>query len=319
MPVEVRLGESISLTPGFDIIGDVHGHADKLEALLLALGYQQDGAGFIHPRRKAIFVGDVIDRGPNVRRVVDIVVTMVESNSAYFILGNHEINFINWHRQIGLSGNFAFPHSKSNQLQLHQTLRAYSEEEQLALVDWLVNQPLFLEFPNFRVIHASWDQRFVTRYLEQFQTCCLSIEALRLSDTNPWLLQGIDRVTRGVNIRLPEGHFVMGNDGISRRRVRAKFWSQSPQVLGDVILQDEALPDELHHFPLTAIQQTSLVHYGPQERPLFVGHYWQAVPPRIFTHNIACVDFSAAGRGPLVAYRWNQGDESLIDSQYFHL
>jgi hypothetical protein len=41
-----------------DIIGDIHGHADKLEALLIKLGYSKSGNGFSHPERKVLFVGD---------------------------------------------------------------------------------------------------------------------------------------------------------------------------------------------------------------------------------------------------------------------
>jgi hypothetical protein len=48
---------------GFDIIGDVHGCADKLKGLLHRLQYEQRNGVFQHPRRKAIFVGDLIDRG----------------------------------------------------------------------------------------------------------------------------------------------------------------------------------------------------------------------------------------------------------------
>ena len=48
---------------GFDIIGDVHGQASKLEALLEGMGYRLKAGAFQHPHRRAIFVGDYIDRG----------------------------------------------------------------------------------------------------------------------------------------------------------------------------------------------------------------------------------------------------------------
>jgi protein phosphatase len=57
-------------TGPFDIIGDVHGCCDELEQLLAQLGYERnDGGPWAHPAgRKAIFVGDLVDRGP---RIVD--------------------------------------------------------------------------------------------------------------------------------------------------------------------------------------------------------------------------------------------------------
>ena len=82
---------------GYDIIGDVHGQADKLEALLKAMGYRQREGAYEHPDRKAIFVGDYIDRGPRQVDTYRLVRAMVESDNALAILGNHEFNAIAWH------------------------------------------------------------------------------------------------------------------------------------------------------------------------------------------------------------------------------
>jgi len=47
----------------YDLVGDIHGYADELEALLTRMGYKPKGKGFTHPERILIFVGDLIDRG----------------------------------------------------------------------------------------------------------------------------------------------------------------------------------------------------------------------------------------------------------------
>jgi hypothetical protein len=58
----------------YDVIGDIHGQADKLHALLAHLGYHKiDGGAYRHPDRTVIFVGDFIDRGP---RQIDSVMTV---------------------------------------------------------------------------------------------------------------------------------------------------------------------------------------------------------------------------------------------------
>ena len=49
----------------YDLIGDIHGHADALEGLLLKMGYARKCGAFTHPERQAIFLGDFLDRGPN--------------------------------------------------------------------------------------------------------------------------------------------------------------------------------------------------------------------------------------------------------------
>ena len=54
-----------------DLIGDVHGHADKLEKLLLKLEYTRKGDTYQHEHRKVLFVGDYIDRGPQIRETLE--------------------------------------------------------------------------------------------------------------------------------------------------------------------------------------------------------------------------------------------------------
>jgi hypothetical protein len=48
----------------YDLIGDIHGHADALRRLLATLGYTRHQGGYRHSDRRAIFLGDFIDRGP---------------------------------------------------------------------------------------------------------------------------------------------------------------------------------------------------------------------------------------------------------------
>ena len=81
----------------FDIIGDVHGCADELARLLDQLGYLRahgDGA-HRHPEgRKAIFLGDLVDRGPDVPGVLRTVMRMVDAGTALCVSGNHEAKLL---------------------------------------------------------------------------------------------------------------------------------------------------------------------------------------------------------------------------------
>lgn len=89
----------------FDLIGDVHGCADELEVLLEKLGYTkvavpEDSPGwgmtsYAHPAgRRAVFVGDLVDRGPRVLDVVRIVRNMVRDGSALCVPGNHDVKLL---------------------------------------------------------------------------------------------------------------------------------------------------------------------------------------------------------------------------------
>jgi protein phosphatase len=77
----------------FDIIGDVHGCCDELEALLPQLGYVRgDGAAWTHPEgRKAVFLGDLVDRGPRIADTLKTVMAMTDAGSALCVPGNHDI------------------------------------------------------------------------------------------------------------------------------------------------------------------------------------------------------------------------------------
>lgn len=80
----------------YDIIGDIHGHAEALKALLNDTGYRESQNAWRHPERQAIFVGDFIDCEPKQLETFDIVRRMVDAGNAPAIMGNHEFNAIAW-------------------------------------------------------------------------------------------------------------------------------------------------------------------------------------------------------------------------------
>ncbi|MFE6041976.1 polynucleotide kinase-phosphatase [Streptomyces sp. NPDC056452] len=85
--LERRYNDLRHLTGPFDIIGDIHGCSSELESLLGKLGYT-DGA---HPDgRTAVFVGDLVDRGPDSPGVLRRVMSMVSAGNALCVPGNHE-------------------------------------------------------------------------------------------------------------------------------------------------------------------------------------------------------------------------------------
>lgn len=81
----------------FDIIGDVHGCYEELCALLTRLGYVPQGAGWAHPKgRRAVFVGDLADRGPGNVPVLGLIAAMVEMGTALTVIGNHDNKLMRW-------------------------------------------------------------------------------------------------------------------------------------------------------------------------------------------------------------------------------
>jgi protein phosphatase len=79
-----------------DIIGDVHGCCDELEKLLAELGYRPDSDGvYRHPEgRKAVFLGDLVDRGPRILDTLALVRNMIDAGQAYCVPGNHDVKLL---------------------------------------------------------------------------------------------------------------------------------------------------------------------------------------------------------------------------------
>ncbi|MGH7171794.1 MAG: metallophosphoesterase, partial [Gemmataceae bacterium] len=137
-----------------DILGDIHGEIDALHALLRRLGYAADGS---HAEgRRLIFVGDLVDRGPDSPSVIALVRRLVENQRAQCVLGNHELNLLLGRRK---PDNIWFFH---HELPPGHPAAARPQvwidaQAQDAILRFFADLPLALERPDVRVVHACWD------------------------------------------------------------------------------------------------------------------------------------------------------------------
>ena len=160
-------------TGPFDIIGDVHGCHHELELLLQELGYvlTNDDAGpnASHPEgRKAVFVGDLVDRGPGADRVLELVMNMTESGTAHCVLGNHEDKLIRT-----LKGN---PTQMSHGLaQTMAQLDARGQDFKDRVATYLRHLPfhLMLDGERLAVAHAGILQQYQGRHSRRVEQFCM--------------------------------------------------------------------------------------------------------------------------------------------------
>lgn len=315
----------VNLPPveGYDLIGDVHGCAVTLERLLQKLGYSKRCGVYHHSKRRAIFLGDIIDRGPRIREALLLVRQMVEAGSAHMVLGNHEFNAITYctPRDKNVRGHCDYlrPHTSGNNRQIYETLEqfAHHPDEWLEMLQWFRKLPLYLEFGNrsanncFRVVHACWDHELIHQHQARYQSGCFDEQFVRDSAT-PGSLAAVtvQVLTRGVDLPLPAGVKVVSNDGYTRSSFRTKFWAASAQTYGELLFQPDPIPAEIAALPISKSHRAQMVRYGIDEPPLFVGHYWLKGQPKPIAGNIACLDYSAVKYGRLVAYRMD-GEQQL--------
>lgn len=161
----------------FDIIGDVHGCIVELTELLHRLGYtvRLDGSGDgrrahvdAPAGRRAIFVGDFVDRGPNSPDVLRIAMAMVEQGQAFAVPGNHDVKFLRWLR----GANVRLTHG------LELTSAQFGKEGapfRDAVRDFLLSLPshLWLEGGRLAVAHAGILEDMIGRASEGVREFCL--------------------------------------------------------------------------------------------------------------------------------------------------
>lgn len=312
---------------GYDIIGDIHGCADKLEALLKGLGYRKKNGCFSHPRRRAVFVGDFIDRGRQNFNTLRIVKAMVENGQARAVMGNHEYNALCYHTR-SKNGTFLRAHNKKN---IHQHRRVLEEierhgvEEWNLYLDWFMGLPLCLELEGLRLVHACWDEPQI-RYLKDKLGAIPVMSAgflRRSARVGTPEFTAVDMVLKGREVKLPEGLSYEDKDGYPRHRVRVKWWLTYDKIklarsFADLARAPARVKTRLQPFKLPWGEEPLFPGYNDGAVPVFFGHYWYEGKPRILLPWAQCLDYSAVEGGYLCAYRWS-GERRLKSSHLFYV
>ena len=236
---------------GYDVIGDIHGHADALCRLLEKLGYRKSSGVYRHPNRKVIYLGDFIDRGPDQMEVINIARSMCEAGAALAVMGNHEFNALAWATR---GKGFLRPHTRRIADQHEEFLSQIGEgstAHQEAL-DWFRSLPLWLELPGLRIIHACWHAQS-QRILEE-EGAVDSKQRLTdvgLQMTSTWgseEFKAAEILLKGPEIKLPDGRSFRDKDGILRTEARLRWWDRSATTFRTAVLgmegREHELPDD---------------------------------------------------------------------------
>jgi hypothetical protein len=324
------------------IIGDIHGHADKLKLLLEHLGYESVG-GLYRPgpdldgeQHELIFLGDLIDRGPHNREVVTIVKALVDNGHARAIMGNHEFNAICYHTAHAITGEPLRARTEKNQRQHQAFLDDYplGGDETRSVIDWFKTLPLFLELDNtaslavydldaddeqpaqeqfsnrVRFVHACWDEQEI-----EFLNTRLGYPALlddqfiqEAATRGTEAFNAVEIVLKGPEIPLPGGGHFVDKEGNERHNIRYNWWR------GGTTYKDVALvPSEQQSLITDDVlpDTISIASYPVDAPPVFFGHYWMTGDPQAQRHNVACLDYSIGKGGPLTAYILYGGSSRL--------
>lgn len=300
----------------YDIIGDIHGECDALEALLIKLDYSVVDGTWRHPNRKVIFLGDFIDRGPQQKAVLDVVMPMVNQGTALAVMGNHEFNALAFATRKSDDSGWLRPRSKKNIKQHAAFLDEYHDRPAArnAALEFFNSLPLWLDLEGLRIVHACWDETSIKRIAAKYGGAALTEELLHLGSTQGTQeFTDVETLLKGKELPLPEGVVFHDKDGIERRDIRVKWWDKTAKTYQDAFLGPDTVRDKI---PAKLTEGSHLAPDSEKGSPVFFGHYWMTGSPASLADNVACLDYSVARPGgALAAYRWS-GETSLDDANF---
>ncbi|MBA1149277.1 metallophosphoesterase [Ectothiorhodospiraceae bacterium WFHF3C12] len=303
---------------GYDLIGDIHGHAEPLRGLLRRLGYRYRDGRFAHPTRQAIFLGDFIDRGPEQRGVLEVVRPMVMDGAALAVMGNHELNALAFHTPDPAAHGEHLRRRSAKNIDQHRAFLDEHEHPEVldAALEWFWDLPLWLDLGELRVVHAAWDTPALNRITDRVAPGNRLTQPLLEAASRPGTAEqnAVENLLKGIEAELPAGHGFSDKDGHHRRYIRLKWW-RYPQgeTWRSMFLGPPGVAAKLPEAPLPPDVETGYPDTAP---PVFVGHYWMVGEPTPQAANVACLDYSVArDGGRLVAYRWD-GEQVLRDDKF---
>ncbi len=177
-------------TGSFDLIGDIHGCFDELVLLLKKLGYSVEIAGSGNNKtflvgcpagRRVIFLGDLVDRGPNTPDVLALCKTMMDQGAALCVQGNHEVKLLRWLAGKKVNPKYGLAESVA---QLSERSEAFKQE----MFSFMKSLPshLWLDNGNLLVAHAGLKQDMHGRMSGKEKSFCLYGDTTGEKDEFGW-------------------------------------------------------------------------------------------------------------------------------------
>ncbi|SFB86934.1 Calcineurin-like phosphoesterase [Marinospirillum celere] len=282
----------------WDIIGDVHGQLPLLLQLLKELGYEALGDHWRHSQCQAVFVGDVLDSGPQMGATLQLIQRMVQAGAARMVVGNHELELLAFLYRRGFTELAEADPEAVLECLLKSLVSDYirlasdlSDQPEVLwqLLCWLQQQPLWIDEPELKVVHACWD----TTALQTLQKA--GVASLKPRVLQAWLAKE-EPVYSALEL------LVCGCQQLDARRQKIRWW---PDALAD-------------YAQLNLAEKQAPAALSSSSEPVFFGHYSLSYRSEltVISDWQVCTDFGAACGGPLVAYRHRR--QQPINNRHFH-
>ena len=251
---------------------------------------------------------------------------MVESGDALCIMGNHEFNAIGYATDDPLNPGERLRPNRANTVKCRKNREQHAEfleqvgegsAEYLAWIEWFKTLPPFKDLGGIRVVHGCWDDASVAtlnaggwgQHEPLAQDVLLEVSRIVEKGKESPMMKARKLLTCGLELPLPEGKFILDKSGHQHKDIRVANWRDWAKHFHEVALIPAGQEEQLHGMEWPADLDISAI----EGAPIFVGHHWFTGHPMIESPKLACLDWSAAKDGPLVAYRWDGESELRND------
>jgi hypothetical protein len=307
------------MTQAYDIIGDIHGYTQPLEVLLAKLGYQEQSGVYQHPQgNKVCFLGDFIDRGPQQKRVIEIIRNMMDNGHAISVMGNHEFNAICYAKQMD-DGTYLRKHNPRNEETHKAFLEAYpfGSAEHAEVIEWFKTLPVYIDNNDFVAVHACWDERYlnVIQPLLDKNNCLTAAAYDGYAVAKSPTYKAIECLMKGPEYTLPAGATFQTHEGTIRNQARIKWWADQSQSVTERLFLPLDQIDQRSKQVIDGGSLSEVFNGHAQDKPIFIGHYWLTGKPNLLADNIACLDYSVPKSAQQVAYSY-RGEDKLTAKNF---
>jgi hypothetical protein len=239
---------------------------------------------------------------------------MVEAGAAQCVMGNHEFNAIAWATPDPENpGKYLRDHHKPGNREQHEAFLNVVEgtSRHKEITNWFKTLPLWLDLPGLRVVHACWHEASMQVLRPVLGLDQTLTDAAIVSGSRPGhpVFQALEVVCKGPEVALPPGTVFKDKEGKIRHAVRVRWWQDDLSTYRKAAIGPSGEWDMIPDVPMPS-EWTGHPYSGP---PVLFGHYWFTGRPAVISTRFACLDYSAARDGPLVAYRWDGEAELSSD------
>ena len=297
-----------------DVIADVHGELDALLALLHRLGVDVEKRTAARP---IVFVGDLVDRGPDSVGVIEVFARLQDAGLAAAVAGNHELNLLGGLRREGNHWFFGDDeHAQVDGGHVPFRSRRATDAERAFVLERLAALPLVLERDDLRVVHACWHADAAQRLPARGEIAALSahFDDELLDDLRRRGISARAQDERGRYAELKSAAVVPPDVLPAVAEVGVALQVGNPIKVLTSGLEEAVGPGE-RFFTGGKWRYARRVRWwasstAPTDRATVVGHYWRRrdgrpagsddlwhdVPPFSWVGDVFCVDYSVGRR-----------------------